>query len=68
MDTQTRQQLIDAYKDGYRLVAEALAGATRERQEALTRANAELAELNRRRLSSQPFAPYNPPTSGPPQP
>lgn len=28
MDTQTRQQLIDAYKDGYRLVAEALAGAT----------------------------------------
>lgn len=28
MDTQTRQQLIDAYKDGYRVVAEALAGAT----------------------------------------
>jgi hypothetical protein len=28
VDTQTRQQLIDAYKDGYRLVAEALAGAT----------------------------------------
>lgn len=28
MDKQTRQQLIDAYKDGYRVVAEALAGAT----------------------------------------
>lgn len=28
MDTQTRQQLIDAYKDGYRVVAEALTGAT----------------------------------------
>ena len=28
MDTTQRQQLIDAYKDGYRLVVEALAGAT----------------------------------------
>ncbi len=27
MDRETRQQLIDAYKDGYRVVAEALAGA-----------------------------------------
>jgi hypothetical protein len=28
MDRQTRQNLVDAYKDGYRVVAEALAGAT----------------------------------------
>jgi len=28
MDRQTRQKLIDQYKDGYRVVAEALAGAT----------------------------------------
>jgi hypothetical protein len=28
MDITTRQQLIDRYKDGYRVVAEALAGAT----------------------------------------
>jgi len=27
MDRETRQQLIDAYKDGYRVVAEALSGA-----------------------------------------
>jgi hypothetical protein len=27
MDRETRQKLIDAYKDGYRVVAEALAGA-----------------------------------------
>jgi hypothetical protein len=27
MDRQTRQKLLDAYKDGYRVVAEALAGA-----------------------------------------
>ena len=27
MDRETRQQLIAAYKDGYRVVAEALAGA-----------------------------------------
>lgn len=30
MDRETRQQLIDAYKDGYRVVAEALAGATKD--------------------------------------
>jgi hypothetical protein len=30
MDRDTRQQLIDAYKDGYRVVAEALAGARDE--------------------------------------
>ena len=30
MDRDTRQQLIDAYKDGYRVVAEALAGAKDE--------------------------------------
>ena len=28
MDTETRKKLIDRYKDGYRLVAEALTGAT----------------------------------------
>ena len=28
MDTQRRQQLVDAYKDGYRRVVDALAGAT----------------------------------------
>ena len=28
MDRETRQRLVDAYKDGYRLVSEALAGAT----------------------------------------
>ncbi|HUR35368.1 MAG TPA: DinB family protein [Vicinamibacterales bacterium] len=28
MDRDTRQKLIDAYKDGYRVVSEALAGAT----------------------------------------
>ena len=28
MDLQTRKQLVDQYKDGYRVVAEALAGAT----------------------------------------
>jgi DinB superfamily len=28
MDVRTRKQLIDRYKDGYRVVAEALAGAT----------------------------------------
>jgi predicted secreted protein len=28
MDTKARQKLIDQYKDGYRVVAEALAGAT----------------------------------------
>jgi len=28
MDRATRQKLVDAYKDGYRVVAEALAGAT----------------------------------------
>src|SRR5438093_10612296 len=28
MDTQTRTKLIDQYKDGYRVVAEALVGAT----------------------------------------
>ena len=28
MDRETRQKLVDAYKDGYRVVAEALAGAT----------------------------------------
>ena len=28
MDKPTRQRLVDAYKDGYRLVSEALAGAT----------------------------------------
>jgi hypothetical protein len=30
MDKQTRKQLIDQYKDGYRVVAEALAGASEE--------------------------------------
>jgi len=30
MDTDTRKQLIDQYKDGYRVVAEALVGATDE--------------------------------------
>lgn len=30
MDRETRQKLIDAYKDGYRVVAEALAGAPDE--------------------------------------
>ncbi len=30
MDRETRQQLLDAYKDGYRVVAEALAGAKDE--------------------------------------
>ncbi|MBS1816509.1 MAG: DinB family protein [Acidobacteria bacterium] len=30
MDRETRQQLIDAYKDGYRIVAEALSGAKDE--------------------------------------
>ena len=30
MDRETRQQLMDAYKDGYRVVAEALAGAKDE--------------------------------------
>lgn len=30
MDKETRQQLIDAYKDGYRVVSEALAGARDE--------------------------------------
>src|SRR5919198_2031557 len=30
MDTDTRKKLIDMYKDGYRVVAEALAGATDE--------------------------------------
>jgi hypothetical protein len=30
MDRQTRQKLVDAYKDGYRVVAEALAGAPEE--------------------------------------
>ena len=30
MDTETRKKLIDRYKDGYRVVAEALVGATDE--------------------------------------
>src|SRR4029450_10033335 len=30
MDKQTRQKLIDQYKDGYRVVAEAVAGASDE--------------------------------------
>jgi DinB family protein len=30
MDTETRKKLIDQYKDGYRVVAEALVGATDE--------------------------------------
>lgn len=34
MDTNIRKQLIDQYKDGYRVVAEALAGATDEELDA----------------------------------
>jgi len=30
MDKETRQKLVDAYKDGYRVVSEALSGATDE--------------------------------------
>ena len=30
MDRETRQKLVDAYKDGYRVVSEALSGATDE--------------------------------------
>src|SRR5438128_8032282 len=34
MDIRTRKQLIDQYKDGYRVVAEALAGAADEELDA----------------------------------
>ena len=38
MDQETRKKLIDQYKDGYRVVAEALVGATAEESRRASRA------------------------------